>query len=388
MISLILATALLLSTPPTAAAQGPIPTPSKPDKGKIAWTEKTYEAALAEAKAANKPLFVDFYADWCLPCRRMTKEVFSRQDVADAAQAFLCVSVDYDKQRELAERWGIKQIPAMLFVNPDGSLRDRIDAFQEAPVFLANLVRIQNDIGTLNEFERKLAATPGDIALRFEYYKRLKAAGAVARADIQRAEIKKLDSSGQSLAGRTFQYEDIKKEIETYWAQTKTLHPQQIEKLRKFMEEETEPELIYDGWMSLANTYKFWNEQATARGAQGEAATHRAQWRICLAKAWRGVPQDEETLNWWGYQYCSQFWDQKAELSADDKGFYLRMGETLARRFEREPLAHDFYSRALYLMGRVPEAIERMRMAIELARKLAQDPQEMEKRLELYRSGQ
>jgi thiol-disulfide isomerase/thioredoxin len=387
MLSLLLTT--LLTLPATAAwsAQGPIPTPSKPDKGKIAWTEKGYEAALAEAKASGKPVFLDFYADWCQPCRRMAREVFSQDEVAQAAKAFLCVSLDYDKQREIAERWGIKQIPAMLFLNPDGTLRDRIDAFQEAPVFLANLVRIQNDIGTLNEFERKLAATPADLSLRFEFYKRLKAAGQTARADAQRTEIKKLDTANQSHAARTFQYEDIKKEIEGHWAQTRTLNPQQIDKLRKFMEDETDPELIYDGWMSLANTYKFWNEEATKRGAAGEAASHRTQWRICLAKAWRGVPQDDETLNWWGYQYCGQLWDQKDELSADDKAFYLRLSDMMVRRFEREPLAHDYHGRALYLSGRVQEAMDRARAAIDLARKLGQDPKEMEKRLELYRGG-
>ena len=379
----------ILTLPATAAwsAQGPIPTPSKPDKGKIPWTDKSYEAALAEAKTSGKPVFLDFYADWCQPCRRMTKEVFSKDEVAQAASAFICVSLDYDKQREIAERWGIKQIPAMLFLNADGSLRDRIDAFQEAAVFHANLVRIQNDIGTLSEFERKVSAAPADLALRFEFYKRLKAAGQTVRADAQRAEIKKLDPTNISQAARTFQYEDIKKEIETYWAQTKTLNPQQIEKLRKFMEDETDPELIYDGWMSLANTYKYWNEEATRRSAAGEAATHRTQWRICLARAWRGVPQDDETLNWWGYQYCAQLWDQKDELSADDKSFYLRLSEAMTRRFEREPLAHDYYGRALYLSGKIPEAMDRARMAIELAKKLGQDPAEMEKRLELYRGG-
>lgn len=42
----------------------------------IVFFEGDYQAALAKAKQENKMLFVDFYADWCGPCKKMAKEVF------------------------------------------------------------------------------------------------------------------------------------------------------------------------------------------------------------------------------------------------------------------------------------------------------------------------
>jgi thiol:disulfide interchange protein len=38
---------------------------------------KSWEALKAEAKAANKLIFLDAYASWCGPCKRMSKEVFT-----------------------------------------------------------------------------------------------------------------------------------------------------------------------------------------------------------------------------------------------------------------------------------------------------------------------
>ena len=43
----------------------------------------TWKQAIAKAKTENKPLFVDFYTDWCGPCKKMDKEVFTDAKVAE-----------------------------------------------------------------------------------------------------------------------------------------------------------------------------------------------------------------------------------------------------------------------------------------------------------------
>ena len=50
------------------------------DKG-IRFFKGSFAEALVEANKQNKPLFVDFYAVWCVPCKHMAKEVFTQEEV-------------------------------------------------------------------------------------------------------------------------------------------------------------------------------------------------------------------------------------------------------------------------------------------------------------------
>lgn len=68
--------------------------------------------------ADGRPLVVDFYADWCPPCRQM-KPVFER--LADKYGGNInFVSINVDENEELAKAYGIQSIPYFLFADPEG----------------------------------------------------------------------------------------------------------------------------------------------------------------------------------------------------------------------------------------------------------------------------
>lgn len=52
------------------------------------------DAATARAKAEGKPIFADFYADWCIPCKQMEREVFPDPAVRAELAAFVPAKLD------------------------------------------------------------------------------------------------------------------------------------------------------------------------------------------------------------------------------------------------------------------------------------------------------
>jgi thioredoxin 1 len=72
--------------------------------------EWTYEGKL--------PCIIDFYADWCGPCRMVAPIL---EDLATEYDGKIAVyKVDTEQEQELASLFGIRSIPSMLFVPMDG----------------------------------------------------------------------------------------------------------------------------------------------------------------------------------------------------------------------------------------------------------------------------
>lgn len=62
----------------------------------------------------NKRVLVDFYADWCGPCR-MLSEVLKNVSTIDI------LKVDVDKHRDIAQKYGIMSIPTLILFD-DGKV--------------------------------------------------------------------------------------------------------------------------------------------------------------------------------------------------------------------------------------------------------------------------
>jgi thioredoxin len=66
----------------------------------------------------DKPVIVDFYADWCGPCRRIAPVLKELQkEYGDAIQIY---KVDTDKAPAVSAAFGIKSIPSLLFIPAKG----------------------------------------------------------------------------------------------------------------------------------------------------------------------------------------------------------------------------------------------------------------------------
>lgn len=82
------------------------------------------EQAVARAAAENRPVMLDFYADWCVSCKEMEKYTFSNPAVQAALEQAIMLQVDVTandaQDRELLKRYGLFGPPAILFFSPEG----------------------------------------------------------------------------------------------------------------------------------------------------------------------------------------------------------------------------------------------------------------------------
>lgn len=81
------------------------------------------ERVLAEGR-----VLVDFYADWCGPCRAMTPVLNTLAD--ERSDSLVVAKVNVDKHRGLARKYGVRGIP-LLVLHEDGSEIDRAAGYRD-----------------------------------------------------------------------------------------------------------------------------------------------------------------------------------------------------------------------------------------------------------------
>lgn len=86
-------------------------------------TPVTVETFAATVLGSEKPVLVDFWADWCSPCHRLAPVL--EQLAAEEAARFVVAKVNVDEQPELAELYDVKAFPTLALFS-EGELVHRM----------------------------------------------------------------------------------------------------------------------------------------------------------------------------------------------------------------------------------------------------------------------
>ena len=103
------------------------------------------ERVLQKAKADNKPVMLDYYADWCISCKEMEAITFTNSEVGKAMSRFVLVQVDVtinnQQSQNLLKQFGLFGPPAILFFNGAGEEQKslRVVGFMAPSRFLERL---------------------------------------------------------------------------------------------------------------------------------------------------------------------------------------------------------------------------------------------------------
>jgi len=115
---------------------------------------QTYsEELVLDTKKLNKPVIINFHADWCLPCIKLAQETFNHSDFIRAAKDFILIQVDLTERNDpkhemLIEKYKISGVPTIIFLDKKGTERRdlRTEEFlspQDFQYRMAKLIKVK-----------------------------------------------------------------------------------------------------------------------------------------------------------------------------------------------------------------------------------------------------
>lgn len=115
-----------------------------PQGDPISW-QPFSEEILAQAVKEQKPVIIDFRADWCAACLELEEKTFSSPDVQKLSHTFVMVKFDATQESpeldELRKKFRIIGLPTLVFLTPQGVWNQELTltSFEEPQPFLERM---------------------------------------------------------------------------------------------------------------------------------------------------------------------------------------------------------------------------------------------------------
>jgi thiol:disulfide interchange protein DsbD len=118
-----------------------------PRKGmEVQWQK--YDAATAST--TGKPIVIDFFATWCIPCKELDEKTFSETRVAKDLDRFTRIKADLTNGddpivKELTKRYAIVGVPTVVFIDSSGHEQQqlRLTGFEKPEQFLTRMQQVK-----------------------------------------------------------------------------------------------------------------------------------------------------------------------------------------------------------------------------------------------------
>ncbi|MEO8210823.1 MAG: thioredoxin domain-containing protein, partial [bacterium] len=97
----------------------------------------------------NKPVMIDFYADWCAQCKELDEYTYTNPEIIELSKDLNAIKVDLTKENEnITNEFNIKGLPVVVFMNSKGEeIKNlRVTGFLKPEEFKKRINSLQNYI--------------------------------------------------------------------------------------------------------------------------------------------------------------------------------------------------------------------------------------------------
>jgi len=118
---------------------GPVLHSQAESEAVLTW-ENDLDRALQQAREQDTWVMVDTYTDWCTVCKKLEQKTFRDPQVAQRLEKLKLVKIDFTTEtpqnRRIREQYQIIGFPTVLFMDPEGNVRERFSTFLDKQSFL------------------------------------------------------------------------------------------------------------------------------------------------------------------------------------------------------------------------------------------------------------
>jgi len=315
--------------------------------GGMNFFDGSWSDVLNTAKEQNKYIFVDAFAEWCVPCKWMAANVFPTEEAGMFYnENFVVFMLDMEKGEgmDFAKKYEVRSYPSYLFFNPQGELVHRSGGSKPIEMFIEDGKNALNPDKQFFALQKRYDAGDRSENLLYEY--------AYALSNANQSQIK--------IAEVTVAYLNTQKEEDLI-----------SEKNWKVINS-----LLYD---INSDAFRYLEKNKDKFGAKyGEDKVGR---KILITK----IEYNKYVENWNEYakavpeyaeKYARDNWSMLNEFAwniyenIDDKEMLLKAEKWAVRSMEIEKNYYntDTYAAILYKLGKNEDALKYAKDAVELAK--------------------
>jgi len=128
---------------------------------------RNYDLAKSIASKSGRLIVMDFWANWCHPCKDMDVELWQNPEVQKFATYFVGVRIDVEVEKNLVKKYKANSIPKVIITTVNGDIIWEREGYDEANTYFRIFESLPSGVDELNKQLQILATNKNDLQANY-----------------------------------------------------------------------------------------------------------------------------------------------------------------------------------------------------------------------------